>query len=301
MKQLAKILIALLIIIITFIVLDVIFGQIASKELITGKSKQEYFFNVPDTSRIAFFGSSRAKHHYDTPFITDSLGISAINAGEDGRGLSYHLPIIKKYLSRNSPTLIVLDVLPTMDGNWNDRITLLYPYISSNPEILEAALLVDSNNKFYLKSNFYRHNGNLISEVKSKRNPYDPGSLGFDPIPPIISDSIIPEKNDSVNFSADQIEEKVLREILDLCKEKNINIIGIISPTYGTGFKKSQPEEIFREYGFHFIDNRNFRLALAPEKYFLDGSHLNKYGAQEYTKFIMHQICDSLNLIPKSK
>lgn len=295
MKELAKIIIALLIILISFISFDFIFGKFASKILIKGKSKQEYILNERNDADIVFFGSSRANHHYDSQYICDSLGIKALNAGEDGRGLTYQLPLIKNYLERNIPDLIVLEVFPSLEGSWNDRISLLYPYVDDNPNILETAKLIDPNNGIYLRSKLFQHNSNIVSEMKNLINPFNPQkTYGFEPLQP--ANRGIRFSLDTIQKNIDRIELDALREILQTAKNHNVEIIGVISPLYINQRPIIQSDSLFNLFGFHFIDNTMLRFKGAPETYFNDNSHLNSIGAREYTKYFMYQVKDSLNL-----
>lgn len=301
-KQLFKILSAFIVILITTMIIDYVFGIISKKTLIRNKSKQEYVLSTKDNYDIIFFGSSRANHHYDTPFITDSLGINAFNAGEDGRGLTYQVPLIESYINNNSPKVIVLEVFPILNGAWNDRISMLYPLASRYPKITEVSEWVDPYNRYFLKSNLFRHNSNLMPEFKTVLHPFKPiEKRGFEPLPQRAA--IKPLEYITTNsdpFSADSIEEKALRHILDLCQSKNIPIVGVMSPVYSNSASAHNTASIFEEYNFDFLDNSKFRLPISAEEYFQDPSHLNNVGAREYTKFFMKQLSDSLHYLDLS-
>lgn len=299
MKQLSKIFYAFLIIFGSFFISDYLFGLGATKYFFPDKSKAGYILSKPDDSDIVFFGSSRAYHHYDTPFITDSLGIKAFNAGEDGRGLTFQLPLIKTYLENNKPKLLVLEVFDQLDGFWNDRIAMLYPLVDDYPEIKTAAIEVNPYNKFFLNSNLYRYNSNVINELKNKSHPFTAdNSRGFSPTtpnPPGVPVILIEEPQ--IKKPIDPVEENALKNILEFCIEKDIKVIGVNSPIYQTKKSLGVSDSIFRSYNFPFIDNTTFRLPLAPEEYFKDNAHLTEKGAREYTKYFMKQITDSLKLL----
>ena len=88
-----------------------------------------------------------------------------------------------------------------------------------------------------------------------------------------------------------------LEDVIHLCKYKNIQLVGIVSPIYGKTDRKHDIDSIFKVNNIPFIDNTSFRLPLEPNEYFKDETHLNSRGAREYTKYVMRQISDSLNLI----
>lgn len=300
MKALIKIIAAFIVIFATFIIIDAVFGRWAERLLIKGHTKQEYVMSTMDNHDIVFFGSSRANHHYDTPYITDSLGLNAFNAGEDGRGMTYQVPLISAYLEKNSPRLVVIEVFGNLDGTWNDRISLLYPLANKYPGIVREAEMIDPNNTFYLKSSLFRHNSNLIPEIKALRNPFRmEASRGYSPLAAAEKAPPLLEIKDERILPSDSIEIQALKNILNECKEKNIPVVGVISPLYTSDKMFQLTDSIFTSYGYPFLDNSGYRLPASPEKYFNDAAHMNEVGAREYTKYFMSQITDSLNLLSK--
>ena len=53
-----------------------------------GITKQTNDLVMTDAHDVIIFGSSRARNHYDAPYLTDSLGLDVYNAGYDGNGSS---------------------------------------------------------------------------------------------------------------------------------------------------------------------------------------------------------------------
>lgn len=300
MKPILKVLAAFAVVITTFIFSDIVFGKVA--DYVTqnkGRTKQNYFMSGRDHYDIIFIGSSRAYRHYDAPFINDSLGFKAFNAGEDGRGLSYQYPELKAYLSHNNPRLIVLELSPSIDGKWNERIAMLYPLADKYSDIVSTAEKIDPANKYYLKSGLYRYNSNMINELRGLRNPFVTKSFGFDPVPvrKAPQGTFDADRTRTYLRPIDTVECSILEDLIHLCNDKNVRLVGVISPIYGKIDRRLDVDSIFKANNIPFIDNTSFRLPLDPEEYFKDETHLNIRGAREYTKYVMHQISDSLNLI----
>ena len=51
-----------------------------------------------DQHDILILGSSRAHHHYDTPFLSDTLNLDVYNAGYDGNGVILAYGILQMIL-----------------------------------------------------------------------------------------------------------------------------------------------------------------------------------------------------------
>lgn len=300
MKTSLKIISAFAVIIGTLVISDYIFGK--TLYLILGgkiKSKQEYLLTQTDDSEIIFFGSSRAHRHYDTPYITDSLGIKAFNAGEDGRGLTFQLPLMKHYLENNHPSIIVLELPTSLDGKWNNRISMLYPLSNTCPDITEVAEEIDPYNRYYLKSSLFRYNSNIVNEFRNHLHPFKMlPNRGFDPISNILTpDGIFANAVYDHSDSSDTIELNILTEIINLSLNNQIPLVGIISPIYGEVKRRHDIDSIFARYNIPFLDNTDFRLQEKPNTYFKDPSHLNRYGARQYTMYVMQQLTDSLKIL----
>lgn len=298
MRQVIKIISGLAVVLATAVAFDCVMGWMADKLLLDKVySKTQYSMTARTDADIVVVGSSRASHHYDTPFMIDSLGIKAYNAGQDGRGLTFHLPLLQTYLRHNDPKVVVLELLPSIDGSWNDRISMLFPLCDISDDISKEAAVIDPFYPLYLKSNLYRHNSNLVDEAKAKLRPYDVKSMGFDPIPVDGSRKADPEKPvDNVSIP-DHIEMKALVDIIRLCKDKNIDLVAMISPVYGEVAVSPALMEVLRREHVMLMDNRKLDLGGDPARYFNDGMHMNALGAREYTKRVAKQLRDSLRIL----
>ncbi len=251
-----------------------------------------------DDSKIVFVGSSRAHRHYDAPFVTDSLGIPAINLGEDGRGISYQYPLLAGYLNNNNPDIIVLEISPAIDGKWNERISMLYPLANNCAEIPRTASLIDPNNQYYLLSSLYRYNSNLLNEFRNYWHPFDATkSRGFDPVAvkKAPKGTFAPTTRTYLD-STDPTELQILENLIELCQSKHIKLVGVISPIYADVRRRHDIDSVFASHYVPLIDNINYRQNLAPEEYFKDQTHLNIRGAREYTKYVMRQLTDSIKV-----
>lgn len=68
-------------------------------------------------------GSSRASHHYVPEIISEKLGMSCFNAGQDGNGIILQYGRWKMLSERYTPKLIIYDINPGFDMVVNDNMT----------------------------------------------------------------------------------------------------------------------------------------------------------------------------------
>ena len=299
MEQIKKIFFAIIVILATAISIDAVIG-FSMNILISHRvgSKSQYCLNEKINAEIIFCGSSRASHHYDTKYITDSLKIRSFNTGLDGKGLTYNYAIINSILnndSNNTIKVIILETLPgELSGALNSRISELYPYINNDNNILDIATKIDKNNYWLLKLNLYKHNSVLFGEIKNFFHTYDSHNNGFEPLEPrkMIG---LSETFDKTNENIDSVAKYCFVNIIKKCHWKGVKLIVVMSPEL---YKRNYNEEIIeicKQYGIPFIDNRAFRLSIPTDEYYNDNWHMNKIGAREYTKYFMEQIKPIIN------
>lgn len=239
MRQLIKIIVASFIIFTTVIFIDAIFGKIIDPFYIDSDcTKFGYTINSSDNPELIIVGSSRAQHHYDTPFINDSLGISAMNLGEAGRGLTYSSAVIASYLQNHNPKIIILELLPDdLSGELNSRIKPLFPFIDSACGVSEVANIVNPMNSLLLRSHFLRYNSEFINVIKSIRHPYNNNDCGFIPLKNKDKGKGIKMiQRNTISDKIDSIALKSLIYIVNNCRKNNVKLIVTFSPEFFTPY-----------------------------------------------------------------
>ena len=88
------------------------FGRYLQGHAKGGSTRQFDDLVMKDQHDVLILGSSRARHHYDTPFLSDTLGLDVYNAGYDGNGVVLAVGILKMVLNRYCPKLVIFDVEP---------------------------------------------------------------------------------------------------------------------------------------------------------------------------------------------
>lgn len=293
LKQIYKIVGAILVMAITVAFFDVAFGIVADKIFVDNAkiSKFDYSISTNDNPNLVFFGSSRAESHYDTPFINDSLKISTFNFGESGRGITYHRAALSAYLQNHHPKMLILELMPNaLSGELNNRVKPLYPYIDRIPAIKVVAEDVDPWNRYLLKSHLLRYNSDIFGLIKKYRHKFDTSTRGFFALTggkndiKNTEDKIIDSPTD---YAVDPVAKQSLIDIVAMCREQNIELVVAYSPESYIRIYPIPATAVLDSLNVRLIDLRDFRSPNDPHEYFYDSYHLNSIGAREYTKHFM--------------
>lgn len=268
----------------------------------------EYFFlkiNAGETSRITYsvskaneemivLGSSRANHHYNTKILEDSLGFTCYNTGQDGEGILYHYGILKCILSRTAPKNIILDFnvneFSASEVSYN-RLSYLLPHYRRHKEVQPIVNLRGPFEKVKALSSLYRFNSYLPpivmnNVIRRKERAYN----GYLPLDAYwhkqLGEGIVFTDSGELDSVKISFFESFIRD----AQKKNCNMIVLVSPFFQE--IKEVPksikiaEEICRRNGVRFINYSQSALFLQHQEYFADVEHLNKTGAEVYTKMV---------------
>ena len=257
-----------------------------------GYSKKINDLLIKDKHDVLILGSSRALHHYDTPFLSDTLGIDVYNAGYDGNGIILADGILRMVLERYKPRLIVYDVEPAFDIEEyvNDKgnvryISHLKPYIK-HPCV--SALIRDISFEEWCKahSGMLRYNTNIISLAKDIFKNSGMDEKGFAPIDGAMTAEPNVSNIDFKPLKVDDVKLRYLNDLIDICEDNMIPLIMIASPRYGE--KKVEPIEMAKsvcnDRDVPFIDYYSEGTFMHHKEWFKESMHLNRVGAREFSR-----------------
>jgi len=264
-----------------------------------GYTKQSADFALHDIHDVIVFGSSRAKHHYDTPFLSDTMALNVYNAGSDGSGIILATGLCELAISRYKPKLIIYDVTFSFDiiDNPQDNndvryIKWLKPYYR-NPAI--GAIIKDVKKEEWYKvhSGLIRYNSSFITMAQDFFISKELGNNGYEPMKGqlnAIEDNVV---TNEVISSVDSLKLKYIEKFINLAQTNNIPIVFIKSPRLGA--KDSdiiQPiKDVCSRYQVPFWDFRSNVLFQKPNL-FCDHSHLNEEGARVFSRVVVEEILD---------
>lgn len=247
---------------------------------------------------ILILGSSRAHHHYDTPYISERLGLDVYNAGYDGNGVILSYGVLSLVLQRYTPKLIILDVEPSFDINVyvNDKghkryISYLKPYYR-NDSI--AAIIKDISTEEWIKvhSGLLRYNSNLISLLKDNINGLHDSQRGYEPF---YGEYTGPMLCGSESTKLDFVKLKYLRKLIAIAKEKKIPIVLVASPKYAVLKNNIYAPviDICKQEDVLFWDYQSDTLFMNHPNWFKEPMHLNEKGARMFSDIIFNRIKES--------
>ena len=255
---------------------------------------------------ILFLGSSRAHHHYDTPFLTDTLGVDVYNAGYDGNGVVLADGILNLILEHSSPKLVLFDVEPAFDitiykndNNHKRYISSLKPYFR-RPAIGKIIKDVSKEEWCKVHSGMLRYNSVFVSMLIDNAIPRKMYYRGFAPLVGEIRKE--PEPMPVEPYQIDQFKLDYVEHLIDLAQSHNVPIAFVASPKYGNhDTSVLEPvKQICERKDVPFLDYYNQPDFMNHKDWFKEPMHLNATGARVFSRTMVGEIeelmegrCDS--------
>lgn len=258
-----------------------------------GSTKKLDDLVMKDKHDIIILGSSRAVVHYDTPFISDSLGLDAYNAGYAGNGVVLSVGLLEMILDRYSPKLVVFDVEPAFDINEYSEdnhhvryLKYLKPYYNKLgiPDIIRD---VSMEEWYKAQSGLIRCNTEIIPRIVDNVINRGMDPCGYTPIKGAMTEEPTLEKK-SEKSVLDPFKLDYLQKLVTLCKKHNVPLVFVASPKYGKKNSEDvQPaKEIAERNGVTFLDYYTDERFATHKEWFKEPMHLNEVGAREYSRII---------------
>jgi hypothetical protein len=288
--------------IVLFLILDRTLFEIicyVDKSILSGQSvgKVNHFFKIKDNAEILVFGNSRANHHIDNSLFNKP----SFNCGMDGSNILYDYALISTLSNKNQ--LVILNLEPYGLNLDNFSVNKILPL--SNLFYRENQIRSVFEEYLPFKSTIYRftkihsYNEKILGILKNAISPkYDyKNYLGFDPIIPnntqktifkelLLQENIIKKRYDNSELILSSLGENILEKVIELCKDKNKNLIIIASPTYYGINKKLHDDlkEYFKDQSVDYYNYSNFFTDQNNIEYWKDFGHLSNIGANIFTK-----------------
>lgn len=296
-KEAKKTLLFLVVLVASFLAIDWLFGVLSYKLLASmpAAPNEVARMNYQVTqceSECLILGSSRASHHYAPLIIQDSLGLSTYNAGRNGHGISYADGVLRAIINRKKPKLIVLEC---SDGefrpDWTEKVSSLKPYFKEYPDILRLAKnVVGDNESFKSKFSAYRFNSLLFPVLGTYLKSSVDKEKGFMPLKGNnVLDMKLRESKGAFSINYQNIE--IFEDFVGTCRANNIKVVAFCSPIYQDfSCERIELSKICEEKVIPFFDYSNDEYFMSHPELFWDNAHLNKEGAEIYTKKIVDDI-----------
>ena len=262
----------------------------------SGSAKDIEYTTYKCDEDVLIFGSSRAMHHYVPNIIKDSLGLSCFNCGKDGMSIFYSYGRWQLLRGHHTPKVIIYDysdldheVSPSANNRFQ---TELRPYYDT-PAIKELFMKTDSSEKYKVVSRLYRNNSKVLQLVAGyiKREGF---SDGFTPLYGDIQQFY------KIRFkhTIDPLKYEYLEKFIKEAQLDGTTVIFMTSPYFdgANGVCPPAIKELFKKHHVDFYDNEDLKGFTQNKKLFKNMRHLNKEGAEAYTRVVVGEIRKSLNL-----
>lgn len=263
-----------------------------------GRTGSEYYACKQSDKDVIIMGSSRASHHYIPQMITDSLGLSCFNAGQDGNGIILQYGRWKMISERYAPKVIIYDVNPSFDMAENDNMTYvdhLKPFCED--EAVKGYVSdIFPMERLKLTSHLYRYNYKFIEMVSDCMRKGTDVNKGYIPLRGQIRQDMV-ERATSLsiaeNLRLDETKLRYMERLARDCSEAGTKLIFIVSPFYAGGsFNENSfasVKRIAEKYDVPFLYYNTAEFYSRPEL-FKDSYHLNEKGAMELTAKLIESI-----------
>lgn len=263
-----------------------------------GRTGAEYYVCEKATEDVIIMGSSRASHHYVPEIISEKLGMSCFNGGQDGNGIILQYGRWKMMSERYTPKLVIYDVTPDFDLFENDNIRYidrLKPYCYDT-EVRDYVCSLYPEEKMKLISRLYRNNYKFLeslSDIIHKEK-----ISGYIPLYGNIRDEVakVPENSERHYEKYDGEKCAYLRVLAEEIKNNGGLIVFVVSPYWKTlDYDYSEIERIANELNVPLLNYSKCSLSNNKE-YFEDSVHLNDKGARVFMGMLLKDLSQIVSL-----
>ena len=291
-----KLLLHIVIVVCLFFVMDRILG-IGLKSLYRiSNATDEYkisYSNESTCDSLLFMGSSRCLHHYAPSIFEKELGLSCYNAADWGiKNIYYHYGLLGNILSRYTPKVILFEIHPCdfqdTPFSGKERAGSLAPYCGMS-ETCDEMLKLSGNYWSYKLSWVYRYTGSFPNLITGKLGSMDRSLKGWKPLDGVLDTTGL--KAEEYPFPVDQERVNLMERFIMDCQKKNIQLSMIVSPMYICSKEDvfKIPRELAAKHHIPFINHYRDSAFVGHPELFYDFGHLNRKGAEIYSKIIAQE------------
>lgn len=279
---------------------DRLLGVVLHKAFVGSNSIENFVYQKCDAD-VVILGSSRAKHHYVPSIITDSLGLSCYNLGEDGKNIYFQYANLNLLLTHHKPKLVIYDCfsIDVMKASFEydfGSLSDLYPIYGENQEVDR---MINKQGAHYMSriliSHLLRYNTRFLDFFTYRFDSKDKNK-GYDPLSGVYNKGIsILYENENLIIDSTKLE--YMQKLIDLCKTNDITIVFSVSPRFALNEDKGEitkkyecVKELCDKNSVPFLYYELDSFYLQNGRLFKDVGHLNNEGAITYTKEFISDI-----------
>lgn len=245
------------------------------------------YSNETTCDSILFMGSSRCLHHFAPTIIEQEIGMPCYNTADWGiKNIYFHFGMLGNILERYTPKTIVFEIHPC---DWlqtpfsgKERAGSLAPYVGMSQSCDEMLKLAGLYWPFRL-SVVYRYTGNMPDLLFGKWGTMDRSLKGWKPMDGLLDTTGV--KAEEYPYPVDEERVVLLERFINICKQKNIQLILTVSPMYVCSENDPYkfPRDLAAKHHLSFLDNYSDSTFVGHADLFYDFGHLNRKGAELYS------------------
>lgn len=259
-----------------------------------GFNREHYYAFNECRADLVVLGSSRARHHYNVRMMQDSLGMDSYNCGYDALGILNMYGRYRMIRKRHIPRIVIYDAMANNECYLNDNradVDGLKQYCDT-AEIAAILNDVEPNDKWKLMSRMYRYNSKMFMILSDYLHPDNGIIQGFNPLDGTMNYDVPPYKPEFTGVAPDTLKLKYLRKLITDTRRDGTLLVVCFSPWYGatTDADNRVIKQACRENGVPVLDHFTDRRFVTNKRYFKDTTHLNREGADIYTRIIIGEI-----------
>ena len=291
-----------------------------------GSLRVKGFYREPkDSLDMVFIGDSTVYAAYAPPYAYELRGITSYNYAIGSNVCTVWRPITEEIMHYQDPQVIVVEIGGTQYDDLREqhkRSSTLHALLDNMPlsmnkyrTIRDLAVGFYGENALEYWLPFVRyHNewssfgelGQRIREGLAWRNILR-GTItrvGFEPVRP----ETIDVRTDYDTMELAEESEQVLREYLEFCRDRDLNVIFVTVPcryrmkgeSRMNFLRGNRAGEIAEEYGFPYL-NLNYvsdEIGLDPEQDFYNDGHMNYRGQIKFTDYFSRLLTEEYGVTP---
>ena len=296
------------------------YAEAASKNVVNAYTKSRYdgFYEQPEDSiDMVFIGSSHSYCTFDPENFDSVMGTSSWQMGTPLQHYDTSLYTLKEVLKTQSPKLVVLELYWDMlDDAFDMKQANSFFEAVNDPSVKEDYVkdVFPLNEKVKYKllpiryqQDYFAYEADQLEKaaedkfgVQGEQQPETNGTEYYLAKGYTYCDTVIPEIEldetnqfkglDGKQWKADETQIKYLNEIVDLCKEENIELVFVTAPIANISLNYIQDydsihekmAQIAHDLGIKYLDLNiaNRDEALLKLENFRDDAHLNDSGVK---------------------
>ncbi len=333
LKLFAEVLAFMLVFAAAYKYIETKYSEAASKNIINAYTKSRYdgFYEQPKNSiDMVFIGSSHSYCTFDPENFDSVMGTNSWQMGTPLEHYDTSLYVLKEVLKTQSPKLVVLDIYwDMMDDEFDMKQANSFFEVvkdkSVEKDYVKNVFPLNERVKYDLlpiryQQDYFAYENNAFQKaaeekfgVQAEQAAQTNGTeyylaKGYTYCDTVIPDSELDETNqfkglDGESWEADKTQVKYIDEIVNLCKENNIEIVFVTAPIANVSMDyiknydsiHAKMAEIADSVGVKYLDFNivNRDESLLKMENFRDDAHLNDSGVKVVDKYFTNWLMNN--------